>query len=248
MITSKFYRLLIVVALAWIIVATSALADTFQWLRSDGIVRPVYVTIQDHGSKAWNGSAMVTWTATRATFAQQLSRVGSTYLYTAATPSSIAPQPLTIRYWDQVGGSPSDANDVLIGVDSWDGVDPLGLGGWQFTDTNDEPVPDSRTWTLKQSAGGLIGDFTKGLRVGDVRTFSIDFVGDLPTNGRVVTVGAPTIFTGTNGGVTFGPSGRDHSKAKVRITGVTVGTYVLNVTVTYDSGAQAIGYVTLIVN
>jgi hypothetical protein len=113
---------------------------------------------------------------------------------------------------------------------------------------NDETVPPLRTWKLKPSPslGVLVGEDVKGLTVGDDPTFAVDFAVDLPTNGQVRTVPAPTIYSGTAGGITFGTPGREDSQAKIRITGVTAGTYVIQFkNVLYDTGARRTARVTL---
>ena len=118
--------------------------------------------------------------------------------------------------------------------------------GSSLTDINSEAVAASRTWMLLKDT--LVGDGTRNLTVGDHPTFCLDFANDMASNDYISVVGTPSIVTGTAGGITFGSPGRDHSKAKVRITGVTAGTYVFKVLVTYVSGATRTGTVTLKVN
>lgn len=116
---------------------------------------------------------------------------------------------------------------------------PAGSGG-STSDFDDEEVPAERTWTLKPIKGQpLTGDKTLTLAMGASPTFAVDFVNDLPTNGRVVSATFAIVsYTdgGASGGVTFGTPGREDSQAKVRITGVTPGTYVLKCDVVYDTG------------
>ncbi len=117
---------------------------------------------------------------------------------------------------------------------------------YRHTDINQENVPTARTFVLEPNdALGLQGDATRSLTVGDTRTFAVDFRKDLPAGGRVATVASAAISSGTSGGVTFGELGRDRGQAKVQMTGVTAGTYVIRVTVMYDTGVTAIGDVTL---
>jgi lysophospholipase L1-like esterase len=123
-----------------------------------------------------------------------------------------------------------------------------GAGSVSTTSFNDEAVPPNRTWKLKpsnQSDEVLVGESTLKLTVGKAVTFAADFAVDLPTNGRVESVDTVAIFSGTDGGVTFGTSGREDSEAKVRITGVTAGTYVVQFDVTYDNGDTQTARVTL---
>src|SRR3974377_962948 len=99
------------------------MADSLIWLYANGATNATYATIHDRTGKAWNGSSMVTWTATRTTFAVALAQTGTTSQNTADMPG-IPLGFIPIRYWKQVGGSASDPADVLVGVDGgwWDGT------------------------------------------------------------------------------------------------------------------------------
>lgn len=115
-----------------------------------------------------------------------------------------------------------------------------------LTDVDQEPVDDNRIITLKPTTSrGLVGDVTRSFAVGQSPTIAVDFREDCPVNGRIVTVNSVEITAGTAGGITFGNSGRDKTQAKVRMTGVEAGAYTVRVKVTYDSGASAIGDVTI---
>ncbi len=114
------------------------------------------------------------------------------------------------------------------------------------------PVPDSRTFDLVRSTAGLVGEQRKSIQVGEAKTFAVDFHSDLPTNGRLSAFDSIAIQTGTAGGVTFDTAnkGVDKTQAKIEITGVTAGTYVLRVTVTYNDasgGGTTAADVTLVV-
>lgn len=115
---------------------------------------------------------------------------------------------------------------------------------------NDENVPPERTVTLKPSSKGVLtGDRPLTIPVGKSPTIAIDFACDMPTNGRIQSVDGVSIVSysdgGAAGGITFGTPGQEDSDAKVRATGVTEGTYVIKVEVTYDTGATQLGLVTL---
>ena len=113
------------------------------------------------------------------------------------------------------------------------------------------PIPDSRTFKLRSTPKGLVGESRRAVQVGETKTFAVDFREDLAANGRIISAHAPTIKTGTSGGVTFGTPSKDKTLAKFDITGVTAGTYVLNLAVSYDSsdgGGLAEGDITLVVN
>jgi len=127
--------------------------------------------------------------------------------------------------------------------------------GEQTTPVSQVPVPALRTWTLKEASTGLVGETSRKMRVGESKIFAINFAADLPTNGRLTDFDSIAIETGTAGGVTFDTStdvtfGVDKTLAKIEITGVTAGTYVLEATVTYTSdsgGGTSKAQVTLVV-
>ena len=112
------------------------------------------------------------------------------------------------------------------------------------------PVPSYRTWVLVDTDDGLTGP-SISMRVGESKVFALDFRNDLATNGRLTDFTSIAIDTGTAGGVTFDADlGVDRTQAKVEITAVTAGTYVLEGSATYmdaDGGGTSIGSVTLVV-
>lgn len=117
-----------------------------------------------------------------------------------------------------------------------------------LTDIDGEKVSASRTFRLvRTDADGLEAEVNRSLSLSKSATFAFDFSDDLPANGFVRTVGTPTIYVGTSGGVTFGDAGRYGAQAKVRITAVTAGTYTIACPVTYNDGSTAVGYGTLVV-
>lgn len=118
-------------------------------------------------------------------------------------------------------------------------------GGTILTDVDQEPVPTSRVFDLIPTEDqGLISENPKSIVIGaDPNTYAVDFKVDMPTNGRIATVSAPTIASGTSGGITFANLGRDKSQAKFRPTAVTAGEYEVEVEVTYTTGGGAIGKV-----
>lgn len=120
-----------------------------------------------------------------------------------------------------------------------------GGGGGVLTDVDQEPVPTSRTFTLlPDEDDGLSAEKPKTIRISaDPNTYAVDFINDLPVNGRIITVSEPTIVDGDESGLTFGAVGRDKSLAKFRVEGNTAGTYTVRVDVVYDSGAASSGTV-----
>jgi hypothetical protein len=122
-------------------------------------------------------------------------------------------------------------------------------GGTILTDVDQEPVPASRVFDLIPTEDqGLIAEKPKSIVIGaDPNTYAVDFKVDMPTNGRIATVSAPTIASGTSGGITFANLGRDKSQAKFRPTAVTAGEYEVRIEVEYTSGASAVGTVLLTV-
>lgn len=116
---------------------------------------------------------------------------------------------------------------------------PAGEGGGVIIPVNQVPVPASRTFVLKSTTSGLVGESRRNLSEGDEQIFAWDFANDLPTNGRLASVEAITIIAGTPGGVTFAATatdpGVDRTQGKVTITAVTAGTYTVRMTVTYQS-------------
>jgi len=97
------------------------------------------------------------------------------------------------------------------------------------------PVPAERTLTLRNNGSGWVGDRTLSLRVGEEKIFSVDFRKDFPLSGRFSTVGTIAIESGAVGGVTFNAAsqGVDRDLLKFEVTGVIVGTYVIELPVTY---------------
>ena len=98
------------------------------------------------------------------------------------------------------------------------------------------PVPRSRTFEIVRTSNGVVGDRNQGMLIGESKTFAFDFARDLPTNGRLTSFDSIVIKTGSAGGVTFDTTNKavDKTQSKIKITGVTAGTYVLNVDVTYS--------------
>lgn len=139
-----------------------------------------------------------------------------------------------------------------------DSSDITGGSGGAARQVNQVPVPITRTWKLKATSAGLVGESKLGASVASGRQlYALDFAADLATNGRVAEINSAVIKTGAAGGVTFGSDvtdtddyGVDKSQAKLRITPVIAGTYVLRVSVDYDSadgGGTTTGDVTLVV-
>lgn len=137
-----------------------------------------------------------------------------------------------------------------------------GGGGGLTIPVNQVAVPESRTWILEATSLGLVGDFPKGLKVGDPQVFALDFRNDLAANGRVVAVEAVEIVSVDGvaagegeAGVTWSlaapeDAGVDKAQGKLRLTGVEAGTYVIDVKVAYgpqDGSGEPTGRVTLVV-
>lgn len=156
---------------------------------------------------------------------------------TAATYSTYSSQSSGAVVWDD--GSASAAEQLrAVGT---------GGGSGTLTDSDFENVPTTRTWKLTTNASNeLVGDKTLVLKTSTgEKTFAIDFAVDLSVNGKISTVDSVAIATGTLGGVEFGTSGRERNLAKVRITGVTAGTYTITCKVTDSEGNPHTGTVTL---
>ena len=115
------------------------------------------------------------------------------------------------------------------------------------SDADFEKVPDSRTWKLiANSSDELVGDKTRVLDIDSgEKAFAVDFGVDLGTNAYISTVNSVAIDSGAEGGITFGTNGRDHNLAKIRITGVTAGTYVIQVKATDSENGPHTAKVTL---
>ena len=124
-------------------------------------------------------------------------------------------------------------------------ISDASLGAGTPTDIDLDPVPTGRRIVLVESPTlGLVGEATEPLVVGTARRMSIDFRNDMAANQKILTVGTPTINTGTEGGVTMADLGRDHTEAKITFTPVTAGTYIINVPVNYTGSIPAVGRVT----
>ena len=126
------------------------------------------------------------------------------------------------------------ANSITASALASDAVTEIGSGVGGLTDADFENIPDSRTWKLVLNASDeLVGDKTRVLSINSgEKAFAIDFAIDLGVNAKIRTIDSVSIESGTVGGVTFGTNGRDHTLAKIRPTGVTAGTYTLEVKVT----------------
>jgi len=118
-------------------------------------------------------------------------------------------------------------------------------GALVITDVDQDPVPTGRTFILVQTpALGLRGEVTKSIASAALpKTFAADFRNDLPVNGRIITVNAPELVSGS--GLTFGAVGRDHSQAKFIVSDAPVGTYQIQISGTYYGGQPFEGTVTL---
>jgi len=130
----------------------------------------------------------------------------------------------------------------------------LSAGSTASSDFDDEAVPPARTFKLVESSDddeGLVGAEIKKMRVGESPKFAVDFGTDLTTNARISTVNTPTVISVdgsddfADGGITFGTTGREDSQAKVTITGVTAGEYVIEFKVLFVPGGWRTGRVTL---
>lgn len=141
---------------------------------------------------------------------------------------------------------------------------PTGSGGGGGTvveiPVNQMPVPSSRTWILQQGDATLIQTATRILPAGTTQLFAIDFYKDLAANGRLTAINSLEIIT-VDGvaaavdedGVTWSlvdavDAGVDRSQAKVKFTGVTAASYVLEIVVQYsaeDGGGTGTARVTL---
>lgn len=138
-----------------------------------------------------------------------------------------------------IGMSAADLDSQIAGIE----IEAAGL----LTDVNQEPVPDSRVFTLVQTETEGLTAPRKSMTVGAEPTFAVDFRNDVAANGRIITVQAPEISVGTAGGITFDEIGRDKSQAKFRALAITAGTYEVLVEVIYESGATAVGTITIVV-
>jgi hypothetical protein len=144
--------------------------------------------------------------------------------------------------WDETRSGHVNAGTFGLYLDA--AVSDAGGGGGTLSDPNGEPVSIDRTFVLEQKGSGLTGSLTKAAFVGSNVLYAVDFRNDIAANDWITEVEAPTIVSGTEGGVTFGDPGRDGSQAKVKIHAVTAGTYVLQFDVTYHSGNTQTGRVT----
>jgi hypothetical protein len=136
-----------------------------------------------------------------------------------------------------------DGSDLTVYRIDLVGYDPaLGI----LNDINDEPVPPGRTWIAKDLGAGLVGELPVIGYVGTNSTYAVDFRNDLKANGRVQSVSAVSILSGTAGGITFGTPGREDSQAKVAINIVTAGTYFILCSVVYHNGDTQSAIVELI--
>jgi ActR/RegA family two-component response regulator len=84
-----------------------------------GTGRTLYIVERNGQGQAWNGSAFVTETSTRSTFAIAATEIGSTGHYTATIPGSAGFRRRT--WYQQLGGSPATTDTPLAIEDGyWD--------------------------------------------------------------------------------------------------------------------------------
>ena len=114
---------------------------------------------------------------------------------------------------------------------------------------SDVAVPASRTIVLQQTSLGLTGEASETIQVGESKIYAVDFRKDMATNGRFGSIVSVAIQSGSSGGITFdsADNAADRTAIKIKPTAVTAGTYVIKVQVTYASGEEAEGDVTLVV-
>lgn len=126
-------------------------------------------------------------------------------------------------------------------------ADEIDMISGTATDPDFDPVDSNLTWVLTpHRTYGLYARETDvaNLTVGTSPKYAIDFRHVL-RGGYIREVNTIAIQTGTVGGVTFASTGRDHSLAKVNITGVTAGDYTIRCKITTNTLATIEGDVVL---
>ncbi len=117
------------------------------------------------------------------------------------------------------------------------------------TQSNQQPVPASRTWLLKRTTDrGLIADGPAlSLQVGEALLYQFDFSSDLPPGARVATIVSVEAESGAL--VTFDTAeqGIDRHLVKCEITGASAGSVRIRCKATYSDGSQVEGDGALVV-
>ena len=122
------------------------------------------------------------------------------------------------------------------------------LYGETTDNLNQNPVATENTWIVKQSSGDWTGSAKYMTNVFS-DDYAVDFRNALPSTEGVYINAAPvfTIQTGTAAGVTFSSQSYLGKQAKVRITSVTAGTYVLQCVAGKNTGGSVVADVTLVI-
>jgi hypothetical protein len=234
-------RILFAIALAALPLSAQA-ANELQWnLGQTGST--VYAVIWNESGQAWNGSAFATYTSTRSSFAVSMTEIGTTGYFTGTFPGSAGAR--RWEYFLQAGGSPSQADDISIGMGSgyWTGA-VLTSGG--PADTRDLE-PTQFTWKLsRRSDGTIVSINTLRIAPGESIRSGYDCDMQLITPGGTV-LGSMTTPTPASGSISATKLGVDPKVAKVEVTAAsnaTDGTEAyIRCTVTNSHGA---GPVTLL--
>ena len=110
------------------------------------------------------------------------------------------------------------------------------------TQSNQPPVPVSRTWVLRRTSGGLKAEGNaKGLQVGEAALFAFNFSHDLPHGATISTITTLALEIGTNATLDSDQQGIDRSSVKVHVTAVSVGTVRIRCKVSYSDGSAVEG-------
>lgn len=171
----------------------------------------------------------------------------SGYYRSSGTPFVDLPVGNYTVFVQNSGGGAGDGLQVIQAM-YWDGS-YWSHGGTSasLTDINEEPVNSNLTWLVKATTAGLTGEFLRATADGSAPLYAIDFREVMPAGSYISQVNSISILTGTSGGVTFGTAGKRGSQAKVAITAVTPGDYVIRCKVTFRGGSTAIADVELTV-
>jgi hypothetical protein len=143
----------------------------------------------------------------------------------------------------EIKGTTWDGTNTLEGI--FDGVDGITV----TTDPDQEIVGIRNTWILQSDNSATAPAPAKYITDDNPDRYAIDFREMMASSSAVYVTGTPTlsIYSGTAGGVTFSSEGRLGKQAKVLITPVTPGTYVIKCVAEKNLGGSVVGYVTLVV-
>jgi hypothetical protein len=186
--------------------------------------------VRDVVTGAWDALAEADWDD----YDVSVDEVDTSGVYQGDLPTGLSlNRAYSIVVYSLAGTTPDPDADTVVATGTIG--PPVGAGPLE-----QEVVPDARTFMLRATRIGLVGEKPVYLQVDDNKLLAWDFRTDLPTGGRVSTVSSVALQVASSG-LTLTAVGVDHSQAKVRVQADTAGEYTVRCVVIYDNNDQAEG-------